>query len=231
MSKTPRSLKNFSGQARLFPLPNLILFPEASLPLHIFEPRYRKLLADALASDRLIAMAMLLPGWEQNKDGVPCIHPIVCLGRVEEEERLPDGRYNLLLDGIRRARILEEMKTDLPYRIARVELLEDQPVPSKKREQMLYEQLAETILSIFTRRPEAIDSLKELFELNLPLGTLCDIFSFSMPVPMTERLRLLEELRVEQRAELLLDSLAYLVPPDEEPEPPQRRFPTGFSDN
>src|SRR5437588_755419 len=83
---------NLGGTARLFPLPNLVLFPYVIQPLHVFEPRYRRLLADALAGDRLMAMALLKPGWEEDYQQRPAIHPVVCLGKIFKEERLPDGR-------------------------------------------------------------------------------------------------------------------------------------------
>ena len=75
-------LSGFCGKVRLFPLPNLVLFPEVMQPLHIFEPRYRQMTADALAGDRLIALGLLRPGWEADYDGKPAIYPVACLGRV-----------------------------------------------------------------------------------------------------------------------------------------------------
>src|SRR5947209_4114241 len=83
----------------LFPLPNVVLFPRAVLPLHIFEERYRAMMADALAGDRQVAMALLKPGWEKNYYARPAIEPVVCLGRILSHERLPDGCYNFLLQG------------------------------------------------------------------------------------------------------------------------------------
>src|SRR5689334_24875244 len=76
----------------LFPLPNVVLFPRAILPLHIFEERYKAMTADALQGDRVIAMAMLKPGWEKNYYGTPPIDPIVCVGSIWSHERLPDGK-------------------------------------------------------------------------------------------------------------------------------------------
>src|SRR4051812_12320348 len=91
---------DFSGIVRLFPLPNLVLFPHVAQPLHIFEPRYCALMADALDDDRLIAMALLRPGWEDDYHKQPPIHDMVCLGRIQQEMRLEDGRYNFLLQGL-----------------------------------------------------------------------------------------------------------------------------------
>src|SRR5256885_4062278 len=87
--------ETFSGKVRLFPLPNLVLFPHVLQPLHVFEPRYRQLLTDALDDDRMIALALLRPGWEDDYDKRPPIHPVVCIGKVHNEERFADGRYNL----------------------------------------------------------------------------------------------------------------------------------------
>src|ERR1700722_13009146 len=115
MSEELSSLSSFGGTARLFPLPNLVLFPHVVQPLHIFEPRYRQLMADALADDRLITMALLRPGWEEDYHQKPPIHSVVCLGRIHQEDRLADGRYNLLLEGLWRARIREEVSGDRLY--------------------------------------------------------------------------------------------------------------------
>src|SRR5215467_7574945 len=120
MNEDLSSLENFGGTARLFPLPNLVLFPHVMQPLHIFEPRYRQMTADALAGDRLIALALLRPGWESDYDGKPAIYPVACLGRVVAEQRLDDGRYNILLRGLSRVRLVEELSQGKLYRTARV---------------------------------------------------------------------------------------------------------------
>jgi Lon protease-like protein len=99
-----------------------VLFPNVFLPLHIFEPRYREMVADALESDRLIGMALLQPGWEHEYEGRPPVYPIGCSGVITHFERLADGRYNLVLRGLERFKILEE-DHDRPYRRAVVESL------------------------------------------------------------------------------------------------------------
>jgi len=91
----------------LFPLPNVVLFPNVFLPLHIFEPRYREMVADAAASDRMIGMVLLRPGWERDYEGRPPIYPIGCSGVMTHVDRLSDGRYNLVLRGLERFRIVE----------------------------------------------------------------------------------------------------------------------------
>jgi uncharacterized protein len=112
------------GRIPVFPLPDTILFPHAVLPLHIFEPRYRIMTEEALRGDRFIAMALLKEGWEQGYQGNPAVHPIACAGLVEDEVRLPDGRFNIRLRGVTRVEILE-FTQETPYRIAGVRVLED----------------------------------------------------------------------------------------------------------
>src|SRR5205814_2607953 len=95
MASEARELDDFKGVARLFPLPNLVLFPTMLQGLHIFEPRYRQMTADALEDDRLLAPVLLQAGWEAHYQGNPAIHPIACLAKTVSEQKLDDGRYNL----------------------------------------------------------------------------------------------------------------------------------------
>jgi len=92
----------------LFPLPNVVLFPNVFLPLHIFEPRYREMVADVLDDDRIIGMVLLKPGWQDDYEGRPAVYPIGCSGLITHVERLPDGRYNVVLRGVERFRIVQE---------------------------------------------------------------------------------------------------------------------------
>ena len=120
----------------LFPLPNVVLFPNVFLPLHIFELRYREMMADALASDRMIGMVLLRPGGERNYEGRPPIYPVGCSGVLTHHERLPDGRYNLVLRGIERFRVLEEDQA-LSYRRAIIEPLREPPLDAADRAAIL----------------------------------------------------------------------------------------------
>src|SRR5215831_16552702 len=105
MSEDRQALDAFDGVTRLFPLPNLVFFPHVVQGLHIFEPRYRQLMADALSTNQLITIVLLKPGWEPDYDGSPAIEPVACLGRITWHEQLPDGRYNLRLRGMARVQI------------------------------------------------------------------------------------------------------------------------------
>ncbi|MEA2708759.1 MAG: uncharacterized protein QOF78_1360 [Phycisphaerales bacterium] len=128
------SILDFSA-VPLFPLPGVVLFPRAVLPLHIFEDRYRAMTADALAADKVVAMALLKPGWEKSYYGRPAIEPVVCVGRILSHEKLPDGKYNFLLRGVLRAKIVREncggaaggAAVETPYRTAQLQPLEETP--------------------------------------------------------------------------------------------------------
>jgi uncharacterized protein len=103
----------------IFPLPNVVLFPNVFLPLHIFEPRYRQMLDDALNGDRIIGMVLLRPGWERDYEGRPPVYPIGCAGVITHAERLGDGRFNIVLRGMEKFRVVGE-DTAQAYRLAQV---------------------------------------------------------------------------------------------------------------
>jgi uncharacterized protein len=104
----------------LFPLPDVVLFPRMPMPLHIFEPRYRQMVADVLEGHRTIGMTLLRPGWEPDYQGRPPVYPVGCAGIIDECQRLEGGRYNLVLKGVARFRVVEEREGQ-PYRLASVE--------------------------------------------------------------------------------------------------------------
>ena len=104
----------------IFPLPNVVLFPNVFLPLHIFESRYRAMVKDALKSDRIIGMVLLQPGFESNYEGRPRVYPVGCAGVITHSEPLPDGRSNIVLRGLEKFRMTGE-DTSQPYRLAHIE--------------------------------------------------------------------------------------------------------------
>ena len=106
----------------IFPLPNVVLFPNVFLPLHIFEPRYRKMVDEALSGDRIIGMVLLRPGWEGDYEGRPPVYPIGCAGVITHAERLPDGHFNIVLRGMEKFRIVGE-DTSRSFRLAHVNAL------------------------------------------------------------------------------------------------------------
>ncbi len=112
----------------IFPLPNVVLFPSALLPLHIYEPRYRAMVTDALENERLIGMVMLRPGWEPHYDEAPGVYTIGCAGFITHADRMPDGRFNIMLRGLEKFRILGERAARggaERYRMARVDSIKE----------------------------------------------------------------------------------------------------------
>lgn len=103
----------------LFPLPNLVFFPKTRLPLHVFEPRYRQMIADALDGSKRVGIVLLRPGWETEYFGTPAIYEFGTVGSIEQAVPLQDGRYNIIVHGDVRFRVLDEVTTGL-YRTARV---------------------------------------------------------------------------------------------------------------
>src|SRR5574340_1270813 len=202
------SFEDFSGKVRLFPLPNLVLFPHVMQPLHIFEPRYRKLLEDALSGDRLIAMALLQPGWETDYEGRPPIYPVCCLGRVTTYHRLEDGTYNVLVLGLRRVRVLRELGPARAYREAEAEICEDVNPPQKAASRTaLQRQLREAFMKVVPMLPEAQDQLDNLLSGDVALGLLTDIIGYVLDLELPVKESLLSQVDVSRRAELLLKHL------------------------
>lgn len=192
----------FSGRVPIFPLHNGVLFPNAFLPLHIFEPRYRAMTAEALGGEGLIAMAAFQSGWESEYYGNPALREVVGIGKLLEHEKQPDGTYNIILYGVARARIVEEVSQD-PYRVAKVALLEDQPERGKK-----YERLRRLLLQFYNGILKK--ALKGAFAsppADLPLGPLCDLLGALLAFDAPIKQAMLEDLDVGSRCDRLVSLL------------------------
>jgi len=129
----------------VFPLPNVVLFPNVFLPLHIFEPRYRQMVEDALNGDRIVGMVLLRPGWERDYDGRPAVYPLGCAGVITHAERLADGRFNIVLRGMEKFRITGE-EAGKPYRLARVEAVLEPAADSLRTEMRAERRRLESLL-------------------------------------------------------------------------------------
>ena len=115
----------------VFPLPNVVLFPNVFLPLHIFEGRYREMVADALSGDRIIGMALLRPGFETDYEGRPPVYSVGCAGLITHSEPMNDGRYNIVLRGLEKFRITGEDRSK-PYRIAHIDSIPEEVAESER---------------------------------------------------------------------------------------------------
>ena len=224
------SVADFCGTSRLFPLPNLVMFPHVQQPLHVFEARYREMVEDALAGDRLIAMALLAPGWEVDYEGRPPLCSTACLGRIAAYHRLEGGRYNLLLQGLCRARITSELPAERSFRQAELELLEDvYPSAGAGERPSLRRQLIRHFRELLPEGSLAHAPLDELLKGELPLGMLTDIFAYTIDLDGKTKEYLLGEVDVDQRAAALIEHLERLC--GQQQEAAASKFPPEFSIN
>lgn len=123
----PRAAAVLPPSVPLFPLPDVVLFPGVSLPLRIFEPRYRAMIADALEGNRVIGMVLLRPGYEADYEGRPPIFAVGCAGEITQVERLANGEYTLVLRGLQKFHVMSEAPGGA-YRVAQITPLPE-PLP------------------------------------------------------------------------------------------------------
>jgi Lon protease-like protein len=223
---------DFSGIARLFPLPNLVVFPHVMQPLHIFEPRYRAMLKEAVKNDALIAMAVLAPGWENDYDGRPPIRSTACLCRVATHCKTEQGTYNALLVGIRRIRIDRELAPTKPFREAQVTLLDDvYPSENAPRRSDLQRRLVGAFRRVLPKLPGGCEQIEQLLGTDIPLGMLTDIVSYAMNLDQKIKEDLLAQPLPDLRALLLLECLGAKGTAKPGVAPCRGGFPPAFSEN
>ena len=198
----------------LFPLPNLVFFPHTRLPLHIFEPRYRQLVSDALAGDHRFGIVLLRPGWEPDYFGTPPVYPFGTLGTIEKAVTLEDGRFNLVVRGDVRFRILEEV-SKTPYRTARV-VAEPEVARDPEKAYAQREWLADLSRQYLQYLPDETQ-VPEIEVVDLDALTNALIMSLNLDVE--EKQKLLELSDVAERAEEIgtelsnrIESLSFLAP-------------------
>ncbi len=194
-------LRDFANVCRLFPLPRVVLFPHAVLQLHIFEPRYKQMTEDALASDKLVTIVQWRAPVPGHLVGDPPIEEVGCLGRILQHERLPDGRFNFLLLGRKRVRLTREIPSNKLYRLSEAEILEDESTNQPEQPHR------SELIALFRRaleQSEPIDpDLEALLETGIPLGVLTDLIAHALSLPSGIKQLLLAETHVDRRAERL----------------------------
>lgn len=173
-------------QVPIFPLPNVVFFPRTILPLHVFEPRYRRLVNDVLGGDRRFAVFLLKPATEAEPFDSPALFDVGCLGEIIRAEALEDGRFNLLLLGLVRIRI-QEFVTEVPYRVigARVDPDRDEAEPEPAARDAFRELVRRYARDVLERDPgPALD--------DEPLETLVNSAAANLEVGACERQALLQ---------------------------------------
>lgn len=204
---------NFGRPMPLFPLDGVTLLPQQVLPLHIFEPRYRQMVEDALDGPGQIAMAVFKGDrWKQEYHGRPPIHNAVCIGQIIQHERLADGRFNIVLQGICRGRIVEESGPQAG-KLYRQALLEPVGIDDDE-EHKLYgvrERLAEMLSEGPLTRMTAAEWVIERIENEaIPTSVILELVSFTLLTDRELRLKLLNEGDAAERAELVQNELVSL---------------------
>jgi Lon protease-like protein len=184
----------------LFPLPNVVLFPNVSMRLHIFEDRYRAMTRDLLDGERFVAMGLLVEG-ASAADECPAVEQIAGVGEVIMAHELPDGRFNLVVRGHARVRIDAELSSDRPYRLVSASVLPDLPIvdPGEVRDieqslRLLIGQLADAI-------PEGGEPLRQIVTgLETP-AALANVAASELIADLAIRQQLLETRDVGERLE------------------------------
>src|SRR5262245_15702007 len=189
----------------IFPLPNVVLFPNVFLPLHIFEPRYREMTASALESDRMIGMVLLRPGWQRDYEGRPPVYQIGCSGVITHAERQSDGRYNLVLRGVERFRIVEE-DHDRSYRRAVIDPLRERPLGDDERTEV--RRLRARLETLVTTMVEKSRSETKIPSASaIPDEDLVNALAQYFDLEPLEKQALLEQPCLRSRAESLVELL------------------------
>lgn len=195
----------------IFPLPGMVLLPRTLVSLHIFEPRYRKMMDDVIEGHRVLAVAMLDEDGPPDRFGRPPIHRVAGVGILRRSARLPDGRFNIVLEGTLRADVSDELSPGLPYRRCRARAIHDETPadpkaiePSLSSVRALCAQLA---LRLASDDAEVLEKLHEVTE----AGPLADMVAAAVLQDSHERQRILEEADIGKRLERAASSLASLL--------------------
>lgn len=238
--------ENFDGQVRLFPLPDFVAFPGNVMPLHIFESRYCEMFEEAIKGDQLITLATLEPGYEADYYGRPPLVSVACVGQVAGYEKTDQGTYNLVLIGLQRVKIEHEIEPVRAFRRARVLLLEDR---LERAEDVVGESVGRTLASKVRKIAPSFENIvADYLRGEASLAALTDVLAFHLPLDLQSKLRLLKEIDVRTRAEMLLGVFGKIADAKRRPqagtsesrsssksspdaERSSRRFPGEFSDN
>lgn len=197
---------SFFDALPVFPLSGTVLFPNTVLPLHIFEPRYRDMVTDALAGDRLIAVVLAKGSTEPGES--PDLYDVAGCGRIIHHEKLPDGRYNILVQGLARVRLTTELPQTALYRrfsATTIERPDEKALNDAKHE---LAKLQSCVLSLRTLVAERDAPLLEVLRSTSDPIDLADILAASVISTPTLQQQILETARFKMRLAVLIDALA-----------------------
>ncbi|MDA7884943.1 LON peptidase substrate-binding domain-containing protein [bacterium] len=230
--KSEHSLpEDFGNVVRLFPLPNVVLFPGIVQALQLFEPRYKSLAEDAIESDQLITIGLIDSQWKTEQSDVPSIAKTVCIGRVLSHTKLEDGRYNIFLVGVSRAEVVSELVTETPYRMAEVRLIEEQLIEDHELSVLRTEVCAKFRKLASYRTGWHQDALDQFLGEDLPLGQLIDMVCYSCGAGIPEQQLVLETVDLAERGNVVLEILNGQIRASESEQSSTQDFPPSFSLN
>ena len=190
----------------IFPLDKVVLFPNVFLPLHIFEPRYREMVSDALAGDRIIGMVLLRPGFEADYNGRPPVFEIGCAGVITHSEKLSDGRFNIVLRGLEKFRVVSE-DTSRAYRLAEIDPLPETPDAEEREQLRRQRQRLEALLAAAVERSGS----EPRFPPAVPDEDLVNALAQYLELDGIERQALLEQRGILARCRALIELLEMKV--------------------
>jgi uncharacterized protein len=190
----------------LFPLPNVVLFPKTPMPLYIFEERYRTMIREAISGNRELVIALLRSGYESSYSGITAVHDIACLGRIETYEELEDGKYNIVVVGIHRVRLMREVQHS-PYRLVEVEKLDEDAEAERLPEVV---QRHNQLGGLFAKFTELATGIKQhALELmpQLDFESLVNMVAMTLNLPIEQKQELLEIDEPSGRCDVLIPIL------------------------
>jgi Lon protease-like protein len=215
-SSTPLSADELA-RLPIFPLPRVVFFPGTALPLHLFEPRYTRMVEDCLDTDcTALAVALLAPGWENNYEGNPAIHEVAGAGRIVAHQARRDGTHDIILHGLNRVRLREHSSKGRPYRSARAEAIED--VGSASAADVLAMMACATRVAAKVRERQA-DFVLQVSN-DLPPARAADVIADQLVVSPESRQQILETADVDRRVALVTEHVAALLAQLSEPHAP-----------
>jgi len=191
---------------KVFPLSSVVLFPGMAVPLHIFEARYRELVKDSLAGNRVMAMSQPAGAAARESAALPPLHPICCAGVIAWHDELAGGRYNIVVRGVARARISEELPARKQYREVRAEILGD-PAFSGPED----EQLRQTVFELAGLLPHSFGQTVLQRAASTSGGSLADAMAAALVIDLGRRQQLLSELDVRRRLLGVVDEVGELI--------------------
>jgi len=206
-----RSLARALRRLPLFPLEDVVLFPHSMIPLYVFEARYRKMVRDVLAGNRLMAISLQLEKEDPARESAPRVATVASVGELVLAQELPDGRFNLVVRGRARIRIDEELESDEPYRLIAAHEIPDDRSESAQDLDEADTTLRALVTGLAESIPDGGDLLKHVAAAQDSPAALSNVMAASLVADAKLRQRLLETTDVFQRLEQLSNEVVALI--------------------